>query len=76
MIDMKLPVRKVDGTDKAPSSSVSNQLPAIKAAPAVDYLTPEVYWSQTNTQIKLSIRICDVKDVEISVKHNKSFQFR
>ncbi|KAH1014972.1 putative ATP-dependent RNA helicase TDRD12 [Dendroctonus ponderosae] len=76
MIDMKLPVKKLNTTDKAQSSAVSNQLPAIKAVPAVDYLTPEVYWSQTKTQIKLSIRICDVKNVEMFVKHNKSFQFR
>ncbi|XP_072397855.1 uncharacterized protein [Diabrotica undecimpunctata] len=58
-----------------PALSGNNELPAITAVPAVDYFTPEVYWSQTETTVALSIKLIDCQDYKISLKMRNVFNF-
>ncbi|XP_030757760.1 putative ATP-dependent RNA helicase TDRD12 [Sitophilus oryzae] len=55
--------------------TTKNDLPVIKAAPEVDYLTPNVIWYQTASNIRLTINIPDVKDCRISLLQNRAFNF-
>ncbi|XP_066139351.1 putative ATP-dependent RNA helicase TDRD12 [Euwallacea fornicatus] len=73
---MNIPVRAAESSCKEiTSGQETNDLPPIKAAPAVDYLTPEVSWSQTDNVIKLNIKISDVLHAKMVVKHGRNFQF-
>lgn len=54
------------------SMTTQNDLPVIKAAPEVDYLTPNVIWYQTDSNIRLKINIPDVKDCRISLLQNRA----
>ncbi|XP_060519293.1 putative ATP-dependent RNA helicase TDRD12 [Cylas formicarius] len=53
----------------------ARQLPVIKAAPEVDYLTPDCLWSQTDSFVRLTIQIPDVSDYTVSVSQGRVFNF-
>ncbi|XP_066253604.1 putative ATP-dependent RNA helicase TDRD12 [Euwallacea similis] len=75
--NMNIPVKAAESSRKEEVTAGQGlrDLPPIKAAPAVDYLTPEVSWSQTDNVIKLNIKISDVVHAKMVVKHGRSFQF-
>ncbi|XP_023310891.1 putative ATP-dependent RNA helicase TDRD12 [Anoplophora glabripennis] len=57
--------------------SVSNrELPPIQAAPAVDYCTPEVYWSQTEKYIKIDIKLHDTDQYNLSLTKGTILHFK
>uniref|UniRef100_A0A6P7GEM3 RNA helicase n=1 Tax=Diabrotica virgifera virgifera TaxID=50390 RepID=A0A6P7GEM3_DIAVI len=58
-----------------PALTGNNELPAITAVPAVDYLTPEVYWYQTDTTVTLRIKLIDCDNYKISLKMRNMFNF-
>jgi len=70
---LDLPFREIT---KPNDKDEARTLPQIKAAPKVDYLTPELYWSQTDDTLKLHIKVSDVVNPKIFIKHNRQFNFR
>ena len=40
------------------------------------YLTPEVYWSQTDTTVKLKIKLIGVEDYKVNLTRKKILTFR
>lgn len=55
---------------------ISRELPAIQAAPPVDYCTPEVYWSQTDKYIKMDIKLHDVDRYTLNLTKGTIFHFK
>ncbi|CAH0545965.1 unnamed protein product [Brassicogethes aeneus] len=47
----------------------------LPALPPVDYLTPDVYWSQSDHVVKLSIRVTDVQKYDVALNRNRLFKF-
>lgn len=77
VVDMNLPIKSVDNSKAIEEKkSEDNQLPAMKAVAPVDYLTPEVYWSQADANLKIDIKVSDVVSAKMIVKHNRCFQFK
>ncbi|XP_044764410.1 putative ATP-dependent RNA helicase TDRD12 [Coccinella septempunctata] len=51
-----------------------NALPAIEAAPfEVDYLTPDVYWSQTRKTVDLHIKLPNVQNYNVKLLKSRIF---
>nr|CAH7722889.1 unnamed protein product [Callosobruchus chinensis] len=57
-------------------SVFKQELPSIQAAPAVDFLTPELFWYQSDTAVKLSIKVTDVKDCNVRLDKGRILSFR
>lgn len=56
--------------------SFNRELPPIKAVKEVDYLTPEVWWYQTETAVRLSVKVTDPADCHVSLTKNRILNFR
>ncbi|CAG9824921.1 unnamed protein product [Phaedon cochleariae] len=54
----------------------NRELPSITAAPAGDFYTPEIYWSQTESTIRISIRLTDVEDYKLTLTKGRILNFR
>lgn len=65
----------VTGNESSPIERI-RELPAITAAPSTDYCTPDVYWSQTESTVKLSIRLADIKDYKLTLTKGRMFDFK
>ncbi|XP_050301162.1 putative ATP-dependent RNA helicase TDRD12 [Anthonomus grandis grandis] len=61
--------------DNRTETEAPRDLPAIKAAPEVNYLTPAVVWSQTGEYLKLNIQVSEVNHPEMTVKKSRLFCF-
>ncbi|KAJ8919836.1 hypothetical protein NQ315_006365 [Exocentrus adspersus] len=57
-------------------ANTTKELPAIQAAPPVDYYTPEVYWSQTEKHVKLDIKLHDVEKYTVNLTRGITINFR
>nr|XP_023020474.1 putative ATP-dependent RNA helicase TDRD12 isoform X2 [Leptinotarsa decemlineata] len=55
---------------------IQRELPPIKAAPATDYFTPDVYWSQTDDVVRLIIKLTDVSDYKLKLTKSRILNFR
>ncbi|VEN46583.1 unnamed protein product [Callosobruchus maculatus] len=58
------------------ASVFRQELPPIQAAPTVDYLTPELFWYQSDTAVKLTIKVTDVKDYKLTLSKGRILWFR
>ncbi|XP_057658542.1 putative ATP-dependent RNA helicase TDRD12 [Diorhabda carinulata] len=68
-------INLVTGNETSPTDRI-RELPSITAAPSTDYCTPDVYWSQTESTVKLSIRLADIKDYKLTLTKGRMFDFK
>lgn len=52
------------------------ELPRMESVNTVDYNTPEVVWYQTETAVRISIKLINTTDCHISLTKNRIVNFR
>lgn len=67
---------KPEQETKIKASPTETHLPTMKAEPAVDYYTPDLYWSQTKENIKMKIMLTNVTDYSVKIERGRWFSFR
>ncbi|KAG5893160.1 hypothetical protein JTB14_000421 [Gonioctena quinquepunctata] len=55
---------------------LNRELPPITAAPPTDYSTPDIYWSQSESSIRISIKLTDVVDYKLTLTKARILNFR
>lgn len=66
----------MDYSKPEPEKQVSHELPRMEVAESVDYCTPEVVWYQTETAIRISVKLTETTDCHISLTKNRILNFR
>lgn len=61
---------------KQEEKSFTRELPPIRAAEHVDYCTPEVFWYQTETTVRVSVKLTNTSDCRVSLTKNRILNFR
>lgn len=55
---------------------INRELHPITAAESVDYCTPEVFWYQTETAVRISVKLSNTTECHISLAKNRIINFK